>query len=282
MAVVVVGDRPQRRLVVGDRRRTRQREDPGGGIPCPGDPVLSGNSEGVFTVHIVRGHRHRRRRQVGAVDVGHRDARIQRCRTVLGVCHCCDRGCHHRGVVDGSQRDRAARRCTAGKSVVGNERHRSGGGGRVVAAVVVGDRAQCRLVVGDGRVAREGEHTGRSGPRAGDPVLGGQGEGVLAIDVGRGHRHRRRRQVGAVGVGDRDRRIQHGRSVLGVRHAARCRRHHGSIVDRCDGDRAGRHSAARNTVADDERHRANGGVRAVAVVVVRDRTQCRLVVGDGR
>ena len=92
---------------------------------------------------------------------------------------------------------------------------------RVVAAVEVGHRTQGRLVVGHARLAAQGQHAGGAVVAAGDPVLVGEAQHVLAGGKVAADRHRRTSEVGAVGIGCREHRVDRRCGlVLGVTQRA--------------------------------------------------------------
>ena len=101
LAGVLIGDRPQCRLIVRDRGCAAQREHACPGVKVPRDSQLIGEGEHVFPIHIVGGNRHRRSRDVRAVVVADGQRRIDCCRRIIldigqigGSCrqHRCDVG----------------------------------------------------------------------------------------------------------------------------------------------------------------------------------------------
>ncbi len=66
---VDVGDRTQRRLVIGDRGAAGQRQHTGARVPAAGDAVLVREGQGIFACREGRGDRRRGAGQVGVVHV---------------------------------------------------------------------------------------------------------------------------------------------------------------------------------------------------------------------
>src|SRR5206468_772551 len=97
----------------------------------------------------------------------------------------------------------------------------AGGGGGIVAGVEVGHRAQGGLVLGHGGRTAEGQHAGGGVVAAGDAVLVGEAQDVLAGDEVGGDRDRGAGEVGAVDVRNREGGVdRRGRLVLGVAERA--------------------------------------------------------------
>src|SRR5205085_11199005 len=104
-----------------------------------------------------------------------------------------------------------------GGAVIGDDRDRARRARRIVAGVDVSDRGQRGLVVRDTGRAGQSKRAGGGIERAGDAVLVGEAEDVLAVDVISGDLHRYRSEIGVVGIGHGKRRVERGGGlVLGV------------------------------------------------------------------
>ena len=183
LAVVEVGDRVQRGLVVRDAGRAVQGQGAGAGIERAGDAVLGSEAEHVLAVGVVAGDLHRRGSKIGVVDVGHGNRRIDhRRRLVLGVVQGVAGG-HHRRVVDRRDMDGFGRRRAVEGAVIGDDGDGAGGARGVVAAVEIGHRGQRGLVVRNGVGAGQGQRAGRRIEGAGNAGGVGEAEHVLAVDV---------------------------------------------------------------------------------------------------
>ena len=105
-------------LVLRQTCLASQHQHPGGGVIAAGDAVLVGEAEYVLSGHEIAGDLHRRAGQIGAVNIGDGDRRIDRRRgLVLGVTQRAGMSIQHRRVVHrpdvDDRRVAAGQRCPA-------------------------------------------------------------------------------------------------------------------------------------------------------------------------
>ncbi len=158
-----------------------------------------------------------------------------------------------------------------GGAIVDDEAHGAGGRGRIVRRVEVGDAAQRGLVVRHRGATVQGQNTGAGVPAAGDAVLVGEGQCVLAGGEASRDRDGGAGQVGVVHVTHRQAAVHRRRgAVLGVgqRRAGGC--DHRGVVDCSDTDVARAGVAVGGTIVDDVADRAGRRARVVAGVDVGD------------
>ena len=239
----------ERRLILRQRRRSRQRQHAGRGVVAARDAVLVGEVERIAAQETAR-DRNRRAAQRRTARVGDGEAGVERRRrAALRIAH---------RIAGAAQRRRHGNipgnihcACRGGgfeRSVVDLPANRARGGAR--AGGGEGHRIQRRLILRQRRRSRQRQHAGRGAIRADNAVLIGETEGVAGLEVAR-NRHRRRSELEIVRVADRKRIIDHDggaarRVGRGVARARQGRR----LIDADDIDRAGHNGRLQRAGAD--------------------------------
>src|SRR5690606_6817911 len=184
LAAVAVGDAAQRGLVLGDGGCAGQGQRAGGVIPAAGDAILVGKAQRVLAIGIVAGDLNGGASDRGVVHIAEREAAIDgHCSAVLGEAGVAGGRGHDRCIVDSGDGDAPGSSRAGSRAIADREADGARTGAGVVAAVAVGDAAQRGLVLGDGGCAGQGQRAGGGIPAAGDAILVGEAQRVLAIGV---------------------------------------------------------------------------------------------------
>ena len=124
----------------------------------------------------------------------------------------------NRSIVDRRDGDvaGAGAKVVVAEAIIDLEGDGTGGGAGGIAAVVIRHRAQGRLVVGNRRRAGKGQHAGGGVIAAGDAVLVGKPQDILATGKAAADRHAAANETRVV-IGDRQGVIDcRGRGILGI------------------------------------------------------------------